>query len=352
MTRDNENRDADLTAVREALSARTADTDASVARSWAAMVAERAREGRRATAHPRRRSARWLVPVGAAATVAALAIGATALFSQVADPAGTTAAPSTGAGGTPTPASARPPAAVELSEGLLAAGTPVPIEDVLAELVAAGQLVEPVELTDGQLIYVRTVNWAQPDARPQLHETWTDPESSAQFQLLKIDGRVEETAASGDLKPPDLEFYRLLRPQGLTELPTDPEELLHWLREQTSPGPQVTSRYVIKELGQRLQLMDPVLTPEVRVALYQALAVLDGVSAHEIDDDGRRLVALRRHQEGGVGDLADELLVDPATGAVVGQRTLAGSAGENWPEGVLSVQVWTHGVVNGVEETG
>ena len=72
------------------------------------------------------------------------------------------------------------------------------------------------------------------------------------------------------------------------------------------------------------------------------------MSAVELDDDGRRLLGLRRTQDG--TDLADELLVDPLTGTVVGQRLLAAGAGASWR--VVSVQLWTQAVVDEVGQAG
>jgi hypothetical protein len=68
--------DADLAAVRETVAARVSDPDRSLSRSWATITADRPTEAWR----PTRRPARWLVPVGAAATVAALAAGTTVLL--------------------------------------------------------------------------------------------------------------------------------------------------------------------------------------------------------------------------------------------------------------------------------
>jgi hypothetical protein len=85
---------ADLSAVRDTVSARWAGSDESLAlaRSWAAITA--GSPAPRPGPPRRRRPARWLVPVGAAATVTAVALGTVVLAAGVDDDRAPVASPS------------------------------------------------------------------------------------------------------------------------------------------------------------------------------------------------------------------------------------------------------------------
>lgn len=327
--------DPDLSAVRTTLSARVADTDASVARAWTTLGARRAAGQRRA----RSRSVRVLVPIGAAAAVAALALGATALFGTGTDDG---SAPAVAAATTSPPVAAptpAPPDRIRIDDGVLVDGEPVAVGEVIAAMVTAAGDTAAVTVEDREMVYVRTVEHVD---RTRLHEAWYHVDGMPPT-TIKIDGKViaesEEHTGERFGSPPD--FYRPT-PQWLTSLPVEPDAMLSLLQEATSPGPVASDRYVFKEVGDLLSRTDLLLTPEVRIAVYQALASVESVSAVELEVEGRQLFGLRRSH----GGHADELLMDPATGHVVGTRVVL----PDQDRPVTSARIWTQTVVHQDEE--
>jgi len=346
----------DLAAVRETLAGRTPPDDGALPRVWSRIGARLAADDRTVT----RRPVRWLVPVGAATAVVGLALGAAVLV----DPGGAgdgsvvPAAPPTGQGTAPLPLPAFPPPDdyefdpaedflpwdTTISEGLLVEGDPVDLTAAVAELVAAaGNAPPPATVHPGQLVYVRSGT--------ELREDWFDPDGMrllvVRYRGVWFDGSdPADGAAAPGLHHPT--------PQWLADLPTDPEALLALLRDEASTAGSGPDTYLFKEVSGLLQAADLLLSPQVRAALYQALSIPDGVSAVELDADGTRLLALRHTEEyaDGPGPVAaaTELLVDPATGRVVGTRTLAYPSGDAAP--VIGVSVWTQAVVDEVGQTG
>jgi hypothetical protein len=108
-------------------------------------------------------------------------------------------------------------------------------------------------------------------------------------------------------------------PAYLAALPTDPDQLLALLREQFGPlaGDWSVDHAVFDQTRGLLYNEDPLLTPAVRGALYEALALLPGVgSSGEVTYQGERYVTIWFTER---GERDSELLLDPATGHVAGE---------------------------------
>ncbi|MFJ6670949.1 CU044_5270 family protein [Actinosynnema sp. NPDC091369] len=147
----------------------------------------------------------------------------------------------------------------------------------------------------------------------------------------------------GDLEDwDDPEFY--------TRLPRDPQALLQWLRESTTQrdgGPASVFHWAVQLLGTGL------VPADLRASLYRALALLDGVTVADgaANLDGRVGVAVT------IEDVhaRRELIVDPATGDFIGERTVAGpQPHESYlaPGTVTGYSAITTKVVDGLGQTG
>ncbi|MCE6995901.1 CU044_5270 family protein [Saccharothrix sp. S26] len=139
-------------------------------------------------------------------------------------------------------------------------------------------------------------------------------------------------------------------PEFYTRLPRDPQALLQWLRESTTQGggePAAVFHWA-------LQLLSTGLVPaDLRASLYRALALLDGVTVADgaADLDGRVGVAVT------VEDVHErrELVVDPATGDFIGERTVTGPQPHKSylaPGTVTGYSSITTKVVDGIGRTG
>lgn len=116
----------------------------------------------------------------------------------------------------------------------------------------------------------------------------------------------------------------------LATLPTDPDEMLAWLRERAAepgvtPGAEDldhTVFLIVSELS-----MEMLLPPDVGAALYRAAAQLPGVFVVPDAEDaaGRIGDAVAHIDKQGV---RDELIFDPETFAVLGERRTVVADGE------------------------
>jgi hypothetical protein len=139
-------------------------------------------------------------------------------------------------------------------------------------------------------------------------------------------------------------------PDFYAPLPRDPQALLGWLRDLTAnrSGPSGTVFHWA------VQLLRTGLVPaDLRASLYRALALLDGVTVTDgkANLDGRVGVAVT------IEDVHErrELIVDPATGDFIGERTVTGPQPRQAyiePGTVTSCSAITTKVVDGIGRTG
>ncbi|KOX33871.1 hypothetical protein ADK67_05760 [Saccharothrix sp. NRRL B-16348] len=157
-------------------------------------------------------------------------------------------------------------------------------------------------------------------------------------------GLVPPPPGCGDPDSRHPEFY--------ARLSRDPQVLAQWLRDRTDGARQAGG---LKNLPFHfaVQLLRTGLVPaDLRASLYRALALLDGVTVADVqvDLDGRVGVAIA------VEDVHErrELIVDPANGDFIGERTVAGQQPHFpylAPGTVTGYSSITTKVVDGIGET-
>ncbi|WP_367134651.1 CU044_5270 family protein [Saccharothrix sp. HUAS TT1] len=349
--------------------ARTADAplDAVRARVLAAAAADAPRRHRRSW---------WLVPVAVAAA-AALIAGVVAVDDR---------------------AEEQPQAAVGTSDA------PAPDVELLSAreyLTRAADAITAVDqpLAPGQYRYIAAHEWNsrgvavappadQPDAATTGYtylvesrtETWipqdvtqewlnrrtplegakwlggTVPQSEAPLPEPDVTAEGERRGRCGDFFPNsqpkkvcgDPEDWD--NPDFYAQLPRDPQALLQWLRDRTAHRggtPGVVFHWA-------LQLLHTGLVPaDLRASLYRALALLDGVAVVDgaANLDGRVGVAVTIEDEHERRDL----IVDPATGDFIGERTVTGPRPHEpyiEPGTVTGYSAITTKVVDGIGQTG
>ncbi|RZU73921.1 hypothetical protein EV384_2355 [Micromonospora kangleipakensis] len=315
----------DLVAVRDLPPGRPEPTDESVSRTWYTIIHR--------LSDRRLRSRRWLVPVTAAAVVAALVVGAVTLFAP----------------------DRTPPA-------------PLNPRQVMDRLIDKAARIEPVEVPPGQLLYVRAENTQRPGrAVPGTTETWFDGQTVMPLRV-RVDGT--DTSVDGPDKPGSTaEDNRNIvaaggnwyfpTPGWLARAPTEPAALFAQLGKE-SFGAFTDSRperewEVIAILAGLLSRAEPRLSPELRVGLYRLIADLDGLVASEVTVDGRRCWAVGLTTDTSGGTAA--LLFDQGSGRVIGKRDVQRQGpGPGAPApsgGPTSVQEtrWTFAVVPDTNRT-
>ncbi|MGW4213675.1 CU044_5270 family protein [Lentzea sp. NPDC004789] len=119
----------------------------------------------------------------------------------------------------------------------------------------------------------------------------------------------------------------------VASLPTDPEQLLAVFRAAAGPSTKHDDDYLtFKTAASFAARADALLTPAVRTALYQAIALLPGIERvpGQVDLSGRAGVAIGRNAEG----LRSEIILDPQTSRVIGSRMVA-TARDDVPAGTV-----------------
>ena len=308
---------------------------------------------------PARRSrpwVRWGAPVAVTGLVLALIVGTVSVMSPAAFDALVGALP--GFGGTD---SRDKPGRASAEEHAAAVAA-------LEAMARAAASSEPVEVKDGQLLYIRGTGtrWSP----PYKHEMWVDVNGAIPLMIRRTDGtsgftvggpepsadpsgtpspmpanpkdanydaEVEQRRAELAEKGPDLTRPT---PAYLAGLPTDPRDLLDLMKEQFGPsaGDWSVDHGVFDQTRNLLYMNEPLLTGEVRATIYRALALLPGVgSSGEVTYEGRRYVTIWFTER---GERQQEVWLDPATGRVAG-------------EGPLDFAIlWHHAVVDRVGDVG
>jgi hypothetical protein len=311
----------DLVAVRELTDEiAQAGREPSLARAWV-----------RVTAPPPRpsRSRRWLVPVTAGLAVLLLAVG------------GWWFLPGGGAGRGQQPASRGP-------------GVDIPVDQAWVGLIAAARTATPAAPTREQLIYVRSegegagLGGPTPQVMVQRRDAWYDPQGLLLLRLKDLESGETLLGGSLDATGSHSTVVDLIHPTPawLAGLPSDPDELAALLIQQSeNVRGGWSGRYGLWEaLASLFSAGDLVVPTGTRVALYEALAREDGLTAQRTTIGGRDVIAITRYER----DSGQQLLFDPATGRCVGRASLF--TGDPQPDlaadGVMSWSVWTQSLVS------
>ncbi|BCJ73156.1 hypothetical protein CS0771_27000 [Catellatospora sp. IY07-71] len=338
-------------------------TDASVSRTWH-LLNRRHTAGR---GRAPRRLSRLLIPVGAAAVVAAVTVGAI-LLNGLGGGNAQFGAPRTAE----VLASHQPLPAERGTNPALSRSTPEALA-ALDELARTATTASAVTLGPGQLIHVRADGWASSqrgnEATAQIEyqgrERWVDPQGMIIVRLLS----GEEDLLQGPKAEPtpdavqrgDLEQFgpnlRRPTPEWLAQLPAgDPAALLARLRDDVDDNEKWTADHQLWDaMGEFYLNADLLLSPELRAGLLRAFRGMDGLTAGEVVVDGWRLIAIRQTDDrAGI-----EILFDPLTASAVGRRTMyAGSeitlippdGGPRFDPLVGYHVTWTQHLVNSVDE--
>jgi hypothetical protein len=244
-----------------------------------------------------------------------------------------------------TPAPSRPGTVLLLGESMRA-------EEAWAELIAVAGLAEPVAVPAETFIYVRTDGpglnyagvWRWEWSR---HEMWLHPPTMEPVEIrrdgttvLRMDPRNVGSPQPGIARP---------TAGWLASLPTDPEALRTVLLPKTSGG-WSAEHDLWEQVMNLCQLSDLLIPADVRVALYRALALEEGLIAQRMTLGDRHVLALARVE----GTDNQQLLFDGATGRCVGRGSVyVGDPGHALgPGDGRSWLVWRQSVVTAVGRTG
>ncbi|MEV0678731.1 CU044_5270 family protein [Actinosynnema sp. NPDC050436] len=172
----------------------------------------------------------------------------------------------------------------------------------------------------------------------------TEAEARAAGVVIEESPWPEQRAKGGNFveNAPEHGNWQFPKPQFVAGLPTDPERLYERLRAD-SGGDAHALVYAADALRAGM------LPAAVRATLLRALTFVPGldVTDNAADLDGRRGVALGVTEDGN----RQEIILDPATGEVIGERQVSDSLFPGVPPGtVTSCSSVTTAVVGGVGE--
>jgi hypothetical protein len=150
------------------------------------------------------------------------------------------------------------------------------------------------------------------------------------------DPSTDPKRGTGAATPPSLTNPT---PAYLASLPTDRAGLLAVLRtEAAKDGPAAESDHLIfKRVSALATAADALLSPRLRVALYQVLATLPGVDRvpGQVDLAGRAGVAIAETDHNG---RRTEIIIDPVSSRMIGSRMVAVTAVRGIPAGTV---IWS-----------
>lgn len=223
------------------------------------------------------------------------------------------------------------------------------------------------EVKPGQYLRIKSTNvWASYTSEQDGSEyRWLDTEKSDMFipadrsgeWVWQRSGRVPTTffdakskayAQKQDIQPsPELlrarngAFYGSpgsWTASDLSKLPRDPYRLLNSLYKQTLGRGQSVDGEALVFIADLLRT--GLVPADLRAALYKAAAMIPGVTVTEgqANLDGRTGVAIGRLEDG-PAQTRQELIIDPETGLLIGERSVLSQAQIGFPAGTATT--WT-----------
>lgn len=283
-----------------------------------------------APASPRRR---WIVAAaGAAASVVAI-VTVSAVMSNAADPDRAGQRP-----GAP-PSVAAASAADPLATAPAAEAWPTDLTAVVERLVGLSAGVQPVEVPAGKALHLASRGQQRGDS-PFTQKIWYEPDGQILLRSVRTGpGWMNHTTSAGERDEARAELAREGPNFGqstrayLAGLPTTPAHLLALVRPapRSKEGAPTGDHYLFKSYVELFMYMQPVLTPQLRAALYRTLPLVNGVRVFGSTNVGGRDVVVIVHDEPGRD--ATAMLFDPATGEVIGDASMGA-------DGFTYVSLW------------
>jgi RNA polymerase sigma-70 factor (ECF subfamily) len=134
---------------------------------------------------------------------------------------------------------------------------------------------------------------------------------------------------------PRLLFAGLPLEEGVRNLPRDPQALLDTIRQRGKQGrPEAETLESIAAA-----LRTGAVPADLRAALYKAAALIPGVTVVEREANLDGKVGTAIGIEHPTRETRTDIIIDPATGLLIGERVVTLSAGETFPAGTATA--WT-----------
>jgi len=216
----------------------------------------------------------------------------------------------------------------------------------------------------GQYLRIKSTNvWASYTSEQDGSEyRWLDTEKSDMYipadrsgeWVWQRSGRVPTTffdaKSKAYAKKQDLQPYpELLRARNgafygssgmstdLSKLPRDPYRLLNSIYKQTLGKGQSVDGEALVFIADLLRT--GLVPAELRAALYKAAALIPGVTVTEgqANLDGRTGVAIGRLEDGPAKS-RQEIIIDPETGLLIGERSVLSQAQSGFPAGTATTR--------------
>jgi hypothetical protein len=222
------------------------------------------------------------------------------------------------------------------------------------------------QLTEGQLIRVKTEGWAggcgntECQIQPQPREVWFNPQGMISVKVMAGSEVLFPRTDDGAGKPLTEDEQERVpapglsapTPQWLAGLPTDTGQLLRLLRRETADNESWTKDHQLWDaMGQLYASCEILLTPTQRATLLRAFTGLSGLSTRHVSIDGVQLIAIRQTD----GDNGHEIIFDPQTGRAVGRGSsysgddltiIPAPNGPTLDPDVLYQATWTQSIVD------
>jgi hypothetical protein len=207
-----------------------------------------------------------------------------------------------------------------------------------------GQLYVPAD-TSGEWVWVRE------DRVPERFFNEADRAVADQVLQDGVETPGETlTADGGAFYGTDQLFLGMPMDEAITTVPRDPQELLDLIDERAPSGEESVSARAFTSIANFLRT--GAVPGELRAALYEAMVLIDGVDVTEqqatLDDRSGTAIGLESPDTASRQDI----IVDVATGLLIGERTTTLSGFNDIPAGtVTSWTAITTEIVNGVPTT-
>jgi hypothetical protein len=191
-------------------------------------------------------------------------------------------------------------------------GVPVAAAEVLERAAVAAEEKPFTPPRDDQWIYTEERISSSDGGEPRVRRRWRRADGGG-FAFRDDRGRLRVEIVSRHRGRPAPDGYKQL-----AALPADPAALLRWgyAEARNVTGAGLTEHGDVYAIF-RMALGDNLLPPELEAAFFRAMKRIPGVTAEPVEIFGRRAISLGLTEDW----LRQELLLDPRTYAVRGQRS-------------------------------